>query len=68
MITLFLIYKLSGAIDPGERVSMEDSVMELEDTKEYITSWEAAYKHPLLVSSTEIAGPRDTRVVSYVFQ
>jgi hypothetical protein len=65
--TLILVYKVAAPITvEDEEAPIGDEMAEMRDTKEHVNAWEAAYKHPLLVSSTEVAAERDTRVVSYI--
>jgi hypothetical protein len=68
VITIYLMCKLAGPIDIGGEEAMEDPVMEREDTKDHLDAWKTAYRHPLLVQSTEGTGQRDTQVFSVVFE
>jgi len=66
LITLFLCYRIQKPITEEQETEVDDIENNLEDQREQIQIWEAAYKHPLLVSPSEVGITRDVRTVSYV--
>lgn len=66
--TIYFAYKISLSPPVKEEYNTEDLENSLQDLAEDVTAWEIAYRHPLLVSPTEVAVKKDDKVMSYVLQ
>jgi len=53
LITIYLCYKISKPISGEQENEVDDIEVNSHNQRELVQIWEAAYKHPLLVSPSE---------------